>query len=649
MEHGEGYLQETWPTRQSSDSIPPNYPQSWMPTPISTGYPWLGPALAGSNLWPQNYPTFADPFARTDKVPIETILPQEPIKVSRRSDEPFLSPENRTTQPTTVSANACGRSRRQLEREVTPRLERKNTKRRKTGPDRFARYLHGDMPLPADTTTIDVFTRYPNHINDEDTEELWRLGFSARQISELMPEDTHYNSEGVLVQQHHSLIQKKFKVFKERHEMHEQAIRNRAAQPESQSLLRLSTDHEAWSQESRKTALLSTAGAVADLPELKFRYYPFDPTNDKAFEARMSIVLADLEPIAGQPDPEDHEVHFLDRFLRQEFQRHGDLLKHRLIPVQSLEFRQASLYNETSRALWRKWQIPLVVTTVPATAAEALRMLQHVIDEIYLQHPATADLAAKRAIFNFEHRHLRRWRVLARTVYFLLAITRRLEAGPSTGVPAAPSGTSRHALSLSSKMQGGLASQAMAVSTQEIRPPDGRSPVRGLLSTAYSAEPSSAAYRQSPYLDSGEATGVAYLGSPPAPTHFESSSLPSAYGTSATSPEARVDHGGLGGPGTANPLPVTQFIQTLVPQTDCLGAAISTTAYDLLTEAKDYASFPSESCCSLLNKLHCFASTNCVLDLEDSDESNDFMNQVIDWEEWDAVSITRTGRADQAN
>jgi hypothetical protein len=234
-------------------------------------------------------------------------------------------------------------------------------------------------------------------------------------------------------------------------------------------------------------------------------------------------------------------------------------------------------------------------------------------------------------------------------VYFLLAITRRLEAGPNTGVPPAPSGTSRRALRLSSKMQGGLASQTMTVSTQEIRPPNGRSPVRGLLSTAYPAEPSSAAYRQSPYLASGEATGVAYLGSPPAPTHFESSSPPSAYGTSATSPEARVGHGGLGGPAAANPLPVTRLIQTLVPQTDCLGAAISTTAYDLLTEAKDYASFPSESCCSLLNRLHCFASTNCYLDLEDSEESNDFMNQVIDWEEWDAATIARTGRADQAN
>src|SRR6266516_2428899 len=160
----------------------------------------------------------------------------------------------------------------------------------------------------------------------------------------------------------------------------------------------------------------------------------------KAFEARMSIELQFLEPVVGRTDREDHEVHFLSLFLRREFQRHSDLLKHQLIQVQSLEFRQAELYNETSRALLRKWQVPLIPTAAPATAAEALRLLHHVIDQIYLQHPAAADLSAKRPIFNFEHRDLRRWRVLARTIYFLLAITRGLEAGPNTRAPPASSG-----------------------------------------------------------------------------------------------------------------------------------------------------------------------------------------------------------------
>jgi hypothetical protein len=38
-----------------------------------------------------------------------------------------------------------------------------------------------------------------------------------------------------------------------------------------------------------------------------------------------------------------------------------------------------------------------------------------------------------------------------------------------------------------------------------------------------------------------------------------------------------------------------------------------------------------------------------LFDLEDGEESDDFMHQVIDWEEWDAVSTARTERADGAN
>jgi hypothetical protein len=650
MEHAEDDPWEARVSHQTSDLILSAPPHPWTPTSSSTDHLWLGPTLAGSSAWPLGYPSFTDPFVRTDPASTETILPQqERLRVSWRSHEPSLSPENRTTQPTTATATDCGRSRRQLEGEATRCLERKITKRRKTGPDRFDRYLHGDMPLPPDTTTIDVFKRYPNHITDEDTEELWRLGSSARQISELMPEDTHYNSEGVLVQQHHSLIQKKFKIFKERHEMHRQAMEDRQAQPGGQGLLRLSTSHEASTQESRKTALPSTAGAVAELPDLKFRYYPFDPTNDKAFEARMSIELADLEPVAGQTDHEDHEIHFLDLFLRREFQRHGDLLKYWLIQVQSLELRQASLYNETSRALLRKWHIPRISTAVPATAAEALRLLQHVIDQIYLQHPVTIDLSAKRPIFNFEHRDPRTWRVLGRTLYYLLAITKRLEAGPNAGVPPASRGNSERTPGLLGNNQDGLWSQIMAVSAPEIRPPDGRSPVRGLLSTAFSHEPSSAAYRQSPYVASGEATGAPHLSSPQAPTHFESSSSPTIYGMLSTSPEAIVDHGGIEGPPTPNTRPVPQFTQTSVIPTDCLGPAIPTTTYDLLTEARDSVSFPSGSCSRFSLTGFIALPILILFDLEDGEESDDFMHQVIDWEEWDAVSTARTERADGAN
>jgi hypothetical protein len=35
--------------------------------------------------------------------------------------------------------------------------------------------------------------------------------------------------------------------------------------------------------------------------------------------------------------------------------------------------------------------------------------------------------------------------------------------------------------------------------------------------------------------------------------------------------------------------------------------------------------------------------------LDESEDSNDFMNQLIDWQEWDAVSIARPEGVDRAN
>src|SRR2546429_28989 len=92
-------------------------------------------------------------------------------------------------------------------------------------------------------------------------EECWRLGLSARQISEMMPEDTHFNSEGILVQQHHSLIQKKFKTFKLRHETRVQAMNDDAVQQERQDLSGPSSRQETQIHERRYRN--STAGSDA--------------------------------------------------------------------------------------------------------------------------------------------------------------------------------------------------------------------------------------------------------------------------------------------------------------------------------------------------------------------------------------------------
>jgi hypothetical protein len=74
------------------------------------------------------------------------------------------------TLPQATGPNVAvgGRQKSQADGDEAPRLERKNTKRRRTGPDRFGNYLHGDVALPLDTTTAEVFKKYPNHIIDED-------------------------------------------------------------------------------------------------------------------------------------------------------------------------------------------------------------------------------------------------------------------------------------------------------------------------------------------------------------------------------------------------------------------------------------------------------------------------------------------------
>jgi hypothetical protein len=290
------------------------------------------------------------------------------------------------------------------------------------------------------------------------------LGLSARQISELMPGDTHFNNEGILVQQHHSLIQKKFKTFKLRHETRVQAMNDDAVQQEHQDLPRSSPRQEARTHSRRHRNPTagsdippSTADEMVQVPDLKFRCYPFNPANDQAFEARVSVELAKIVPVSGRMAHDDHEIQVLDLLVRREVQKHDDLLKAQFAPNQTftsgtdpnvrsgtedrfchqqllsyIDHRRSVLYTDISIGLSGQWAAPWFATTNTGTASEALRKLQLVIDQMYLRYSTNAaPPSAKRPLFNFEHTNLRKWRGLARLLYYLTSITLKLEAGTS--------------------------------------------------------------------------------------------------------------------------------------------------------------------------------------------------------------------------
>jgi hypothetical protein len=279
-----------------------------------------------------------------------------------------------------------------------------------------------------------------------------------------MPEDTHFNNEGILVQQHHSLIQKKFKAFKLRHETRVQAMNDDAVQQEHQDLPRSSPRREARThsrQHRNPTAGSdippSTADEMVQVPDLKFRCYPFNPANDQAFEARVSVELAKIVPVSGRMAHDDHEIQVLDLLVRREVQKHDDLLKAQFAPNQTftsdtdpnvrsgtedrfchqqllsyIDHRRSVLYTDISIGLSGQWAAPWFATTNTGTASEALRKLQLVIDQMYLRYSTdAAPPSAKRPLFNFEHTNLRKWRGLARLLYYLTSITLKLEAGTS--------------------------------------------------------------------------------------------------------------------------------------------------------------------------------------------------------------------------
>ena len=382
------------------------------------------------------------------------------------------------------------------------------------------------------------------------------MGLSARQISELMPEDTHFNSEGMLVQQHHSLIQKKFKTFKLRHETHVQAMDDDAVQQERQDLSGPSSWRETRIHERRhrnstagSDAPPSTANEMVKVPDLKFRCCPFNPANDQAFEARVSIELAKIAPVSGRMAHDDHEIHVLDLLVRREIQRHGDLLKcqfvrnqtftsgtdanvrsgtedrfHRQQLLSYIDHQRSALYTDISRDLSGQWATPWFVTSSTDTASEALRKLQLIIDQMYLRYSTNAaSPSAKRPIFNFEHPNLRRWRGLARLLYYLTSITLKLEAGTS----AKDAGTAP-ASSLNLHITPRPLGETRArYRDQTMNLSDAAHGLLGglpLMSTTLQNGPATVAYQQSLNATNGQAAGYAPVIRPQGQPHLTSPS-----------------------------------------------------------------------------------------------------------------------------
>ena len=385
-----------------------------------------------------------------------------------------------------------------------------------------------------------------------------------------MPEDTHFNSDGILVQQHHSLIQKKFKTFKLRHETRVQAMNEDAVQQEHQDLPRPSSKRETQTHSRRhrnSTAGSDTPPSTADemvqVPDLKFRCYPFNPANDQAFEARVSVELAKVVPMSGRMAQEDHEIQVLDLLIRREIRKHDDLLKRQFAQHQTftsgtdsnvrsgtgdrfyhqqllscIDRERSVLYTDISSDLSGQWAAPRFGTTNTGTASEALRKLQLVIEQVYLHHSANAaPPSAKRPLFNFEHTNLRRWRGLARLLYYLASITLKLEAGTSA---EDASTTPASSLNLHITPRPFGETQARYLSDAAHGLLEGP-PLKGkLMSTTSHFGPATVAYQQSFNATNGQAAGDAPAIRSQEPPHLASPSPPTTHVMPSISARATI-------------------------------------------------------------------------------------------------------------
>jgi hypothetical protein len=157
------------PSHQHPQSTESAMPQSPATASNLTSFDTLTPS-AGPISWLQTSSRLGYPFMISDQHSTDGALAQKAhFRFLPRDRGPYSYPFNQILlQAPVPNAAVCRRQKSQSDTDEVPRPERKNTKRRRTGPDRFGNYLHGDVALPPDTTTADVFKKYPNHITDED-------------------------------------------------------------------------------------------------------------------------------------------------------------------------------------------------------------------------------------------------------------------------------------------------------------------------------------------------------------------------------------------------------------------------------------------------------------------------------------------------
>jgi hypothetical protein len=171
-----------------------------------------------------------------------------------------------------------------------------------------------------------------------------------------------------------------------------------------------------------------------------------------------------------------------------------------------------------------------------------------------------------------------------------------------------------------------------------------------LPSTAFSSGFTTTIHPQSPYAAFGPATGAARDNSPQASTRLANTYAPVTSIMPSTSGRARIGHGDVCPPTAQDALPPTQSPQIPAPPTDSFQPGMPATASNLPPEVGDYISFPGKSYERRL--LTCFTTfrghTN-AFDVENGEEIDDIINQMIDWDEWDATSTALAESSKTAN
>ena len=366
---------------------------------------------------------------------------------------------------------------------------RKSTKRRKMC--EWGNHSPRNAVLPAGTTTEDVFTRYPNHITDDDLEELWRLGSSAKDLSNMMPQDTRFNEDGELVSQHHSWIQQKIKQFPRTSATAAPANRERQSKsPMPQTgFLRLASEESEQGVYTADPPPLHCAApqkSGAELCKLVFRHHPFDSRDDTAFAARMSIMLAKTYKIPNPTDQGHHEWGVLHEYIMRVMDYHRELVMRKLrrtSPDAEVDECHARYYDERSRALIMRWRVgSFVRCSCGPHAAHQLYAIFRLIFEVPTEKSSPKSKPG-RVIYNCTHPKVSQWKIMARVLYTLIETTDTLINGTAAyhGTTGLISAVQPYQTMLQSPPHGHSRIEALPLthdSSYEFSPEASRSPAR---------------------------------------------------------------------------------------------------------------------------------------------------------------------------